>query len=403
MRTSCPEKKTTCLHPEVEEDLRLWLKERQTPAFLLIGNPGVGKTTLAYRVCRQEKYWVQEFNASHTRTGSSFRDVIHPLLTKVGVSQWVQPELINGRAIILDEMDGLSQGERGGLQELLDYLKSKRDFKEDRPLILICNLMEGKIMQQLYKYCTVRIMGMPKKDCLSQLFRTDIPDDLYSTGDIRKFVQYFENNARFENKVIVPTETSASLGQGQGQMLDQTSNIHIAIQAAWFTLKDKWSTNEELDLETKDANLAGLLYHQNIPVFMGSQPSHNNYYSAILDLIYLSDRADFWAFFHQCWNLLPLSYEIKLKIPNQYLADLEPHGKSIEKISELQYTQVLTKQSALFNAWKEINKHCDANKIPFRFTTQWANLQNEKKLVETIGLPQVRTKKEYKTDKKTRK
>ena len=108
MRTSCPEKKTTCLHPEVEEDLRLWLKERQTPAFLLIGNPGVGKTTLAYRVCRQEKYWVQEFNASHTRTGSSFRDVIHPLLTKVGVTQWVQPELINGRAIILDEMDGLS-------------------------------------------------------------------------------------------------------------------------------------------------------------------------------------------------------------------------------------------------------------------------------------------------------
>lgn len=408
VRTSCPEKNTTCLHPEVEEDLRQWLKERQTPAFLLIGTPGVGKTTLAYRVCRQEKYWVQEFNASHTRTGSSFRDVIYPLLTKVGVTQWVQPELINGRAVILDEMDGLSQGERGGLQELLDYLKSKRDFKEDKPLILICNIMEGKIMQQLYKYCTVRIMGMPKKECLAALFGANIPDDLYATGDIRKFVQYFENNMIFENNARVRAENisenkiipdSSSIPT---QTFEQASNIHIAIQAAWFTLKDKWSANEELDLETKDANLAGLLYHQNIPAFIGPQKTHGDYYSAILNLIYLSDRADFWAFFHQCWNLLPLSYEIKMKIPNQYLSTLVPRGKSIEKISDLQYTQVLTKQSALFNAWKEINKYCDANSLPFRFTTQWANLQNEKKLVETIGLPQVRAKKEYKVDKKTR-
>lgn len=405
VRTSCPEKETTCLHPEVEQSLCRWLKERQTPAFLLIGNPGVGKTTLAYRVCRQEKYWVQEFNASHTRTGSSFRDTIYPLLTNQGVTRWVQPELINGRAIILDEMDGLSQGERGGLQELLDYLKSKRNFKEDSPLILICNVMEGKLMQQLYKYCTVQTMTLPKKELLNSWFKVEFPEEIFLTGDLRKLIQYSEANINTSQ-----TSQNTLVSNNTGKQSNNISpEIHIAIQAAWYTLKEKWENNEELDLETKDANLAGLLYHQNIPSFFGPQKNINNisngdYYNSILKLIYISDRADFWAFFHQCWNLLPLSYEMKLKIPNQYLLKLESNKvKSIEKISDLQYTQVLTKQSALFNAWKEINKHCDRNNLPFRFTTQWANLQTDKKIVETIGLPHILSKREYKSDKKTRK
>lgn len=405
VRTSCPEKDTTCLHPEVEDAMRNWLRERNTPAFLLIGNPGVGKTTLAYRVCKQEKYFVQEFNASHTRTGSSFRDVIYPLLTKVGVTQWVQPFYTNGRAVVLDEMDGLSQGERGGLQELLDYLKSKRNFKEDRPLILICNIMEGKLMQQLYKYCTVKIMNLPKKELLQNWFGRFFPEELYTIGDIRKFVQYMEKNSEdiVTYKETFPTEskTDSQEQEQQPQTLQlEDSDIHIAIQAAWYTLKDTWKSNEELDLETKDANLAGLLYHQNIPTYFGQQDNDGGYYNQILKLIYISDRADFWAFFHQCWNLLSLSYEIKLKIPNQCLSQFTPRSQLIQNVGDLQYTQVLTKQSALFNAWKEINKHCDKNQLAFRFTTQWANLQNDKKIVETIGLPSLNPKKEYKNEKK---
>jgi DNA polymerase III delta prime subunit len=95
-----------------------WLLSRTHPAFLLIGPPGVGKTTMVYRVCKAHMYWIQEFNASHTRTGSSFRQTIMPLLTETGVSKWIHPSTPNGRAILLDEMDGLSQGEKGGLQEL---------------------------------------------------------------------------------------------------------------------------------------------------------------------------------------------------------------------------------------------------------------------------------------------
>ena len=56
VRTSLPEKDTACLHPEIEEAMLKWLKTRSHPAFLLIGSPGVGKTTMVYRVCKEAKY-----------------------------------------------------------------------------------------------------------------------------------------------------------------------------------------------------------------------------------------------------------------------------------------------------------------------------------------------------------
>jgi DNA polymerase III delta prime subunit len=368
VRSSLPERETACLHPEIEDAMLKWLKTRSHPAFLLIGSPGVGKTTLVYRVCKQAQYWIQEFNASHTRTGSSFRQTILPLLVEIGVSKWIHPTTPNGRAVLLDEMDGLSQGEKGGLQELLDYLKSKRNFSLDCPLILICNVLEGRIMQQLLKYCCVQYVNMPQKDKLVEFFKRDIPDTLYQLGDIRKVSQslIYDDPLSIYNKNVSSSD----------------KNIHVAIRAAWFTLFEKWNESDELCLETKDANLAGLLFHQNLPLYLEKVPL--TVYEDLLDLLRWSDRADFWAFFHQCWNLLPLSYHLKLKYPNIHLQNFEQPNNIPEPI-EMQYTQVLTKQSALFNAWKEMNRVSNENKIPFRCVTQWATYQNGK-INDTLGV-----------------
>lgn len=371
VRTSLPEENTACLHPEIEGAMAKWLQARSHPAFLLIGPPGVGKTTMVYRVCKQARFWVQEFNASHTRTGSSFRQTILPLLMETGVSKWIHPSTPNGRVVLLDEMDGLSQGEKGGLQELLDYLKSKRPFIEDCPLILICNILEGRIMQQLLKYCCVHYVNMPKKDRLVEFFQKDIPESLYQLGDIRKVSQ----SLTYQDNTISQT-------RGKEESMDHT--IHIAIRAAWFTLFEHWEDNDELDLETKDANLAGLLFHQNLPLFLEKKNVPFEVYESILDFLRWSDRADFWAFFHQCWNLLPLSYRLKLKYPNQYLRPY-PKPSTIPEPSGLQYTMVLTKQSALFNAWKEMNRMAEEHSIPFRCVTQWATQQTGK-IYDTLGV-----------------
>jgi hypothetical protein len=224
--------------------------------------------------------------------------------------------------------------------------------------------------QQLLKHCLVKHVAMPKKEVLDQFYKVDISESLYRLGDIRKVSQGLLCNSTKE-------------AYEQNKQDDMDKNVHIAIRAAWFTLFEAWGPSDELDLETKDANLAGLLFHQNLPLFLKKAPFE--LYERILEYIRWSDRADFWAFFHQCWNLLPLSYHLKLKYPNHILQGYEKPD-TIPGLQELVYTQVLTKQSALFNSWKEMNRVSNDEKIPFRCVSQWATYQTGK-LKETLGLP----------------
>jgi Holliday junction resolvasome RuvABC ATP-dependent DNA helicase subunit len=51
---------TTCLHPEIEEKIKEWIQKRDNySAVLLLGNPGVGKTTIAHIIFKECKYSIQ--------------------------------------------------------------------------------------------------------------------------------------------------------------------------------------------------------------------------------------------------------------------------------------------------------------------------------------------------------
>jgi hypothetical protein len=212
---------------------------------------------------------------------------------------------------------------------------------------------------------------MPKKEALDTFYKQPISESLYKLGDIRKVSQG-----------LLCDSTKDAYEKNRQDDLDK--NVHVAIRAAWFTLFEAWNPTDELDLETKDANLAGLLFHQNLPLYL-EQGADYKLYEQILEYIRWSDRADFWAFFHQCWNLLPLSYHLKLKYPNQILQGYRKPDP-IPDLQDLVYTQVLTKQSALFNSWKEMNRVSNDMHIPFRCVTQWATYQTGK-LKDTLGLP----------------
>ena len=102
--------KTICLHPSAEQQIETWLERPTHAAVLLYGEPGVGKTTLAHRSLRKKNVKIIEFNASHTRSGTSFRKIILPLLKEGGIVNMLETGKRGGIGIILDEIDGLSQG-----------------------------------------------------------------------------------------------------------------------------------------------------------------------------------------------------------------------------------------------------------------------------------------------------
>ncbi|KAL9078772.1 MAG: hypothetical protein Q9157_002324 [Trypethelium eluteriae] len=109
-------------------------------AVIIHGPPGIGKTTAAHLVAKLEGYDVVESNASDTRSKKLVESGLKGVLGTTsllgyfaGDGQAVE-ESKKKLVLIMDEVDGMSAGDRGGVGALAAVCK-----KTQIPMILICN------------------------------------------------------------------------------------------------------------------------------------------------------------------------------------------------------------------------------------------------------------------------
>ncbi|GFE52867.1 replication factor C subunit [Babesia ovis] len=118
---------------KVVDWLRSWAPGSGPACALLSGPPGVGKTTTAKLVAAQCGYECVEFNASDLRNKSAVEKI--SMLATGGQSFSFMGECQMRRSLVLlDEVDGMGAGDRGGLQAVVALLPKARC-----PIICICN------------------------------------------------------------------------------------------------------------------------------------------------------------------------------------------------------------------------------------------------------------------------
>jgi len=101
--------------------------KKGTKPLLLVGPPGIGKTTMAYLLAKQFGYDMIGLNASDIRSKSRINEILTPVLGNVSV--------LGTPMIFVDEVDGIhGRGDYGGAAALIDILK-----EPTVPIVLAAN------------------------------------------------------------------------------------------------------------------------------------------------------------------------------------------------------------------------------------------------------------------------
>ena len=93
-------------------------------AVMVHGPPGIGKTTAAHLVAKLEGYDILEYNASDTRSKKLMEETMRGVLDNTSLMGYFAPvrEKVDiskkKLVLIMDEVDGMSAGDRGGVGQL---------------------------------------------------------------------------------------------------------------------------------------------------------------------------------------------------------------------------------------------------------------------------------------------
>src|SRR3989338_4614294 len=187
------------------EKLRSFLKTSNTggtrgKAIALHGPPGTGKTSLAHVVANETKSEIFELNASDLRDREKLNEILKPATEQRSLTN-------KGKIILVDEVDGISEVDRGGLSELVDLIESSshpmiitandiwdKKFSELRKIVELVQLKE--IDYKTIKQIMVEILRKEKKFIDGDIL-TSIA--VKSRGDLRAAINDLQIAASLEN------------------------------------------------------------------------------------------------------------------------------------------------------------------------------------------------------------
>jgi hypothetical protein len=214
--------------------------------------------------------------------------------------------------------------------------------------------------------------------------------DVLATADLRVILRSIDgrNSIAINNSQYESTEpTIEGIDDEEEPSTDILKFSHSCLYESWDPLVIP-------EVENNLGNLSGLCVHENIHKRLQGIDNAWSHYKEFLQLFDISDKADYWAFFYQNWNLLRPSFQLKLKITNAFLSEYPI--QSVPSVNTLQFTQVLTRQSSMYNTWKQMiqfsdESACSIEEIPTQLLNRKSGdnkiTSSQAKKITSMSLP----------------
>ncbi|KAI9031598.1 replication factor RFC1 C terminal domain-containing protein [Phycomyces nitens] len=254
-------------------------------SILISGPPGIGKTTTAHLVAEACGYEILEFNASDVRSRKALEENISEMvdnrtMTEFFVAKPKENEsLKEGKKVVLimDEVDGMTSGDRGGSVLLASLIK-----KTKIPVICICNDIRSQKVQPLINVCfDARFIKTPTNQLRSRFFSIAFREKIKLNRDaIDQIIESSQNDIRQIFNILAtyqaPEEVmdknkvndicEKSFKDSQLQLFDIPSALMSS--KSW----DEKTISEKSDVYFQDYMMAPLMIAEN---YLKCEPDHS--------------------------------------------------------------------------------------------------------------------------------
>ena len=387
------------IYEEIKTILTNFKTNKNNPLFkkgiYLYGNPGIGKTEFIVNLLKDINYDIVKYDGGDVRNKS-----IIEMITKHNMSDTNVLSLLTKQkkqiCIIMDEIDGMNNGDKGGINTLIKLIRPKKTKKQKteestlNPVICIGNYHIDKKITELMKVCNVFELKTPTNEQINQLL---IQNQIILTKDINeKIIQYISGDLRKYKSILTIYEKHNNLLKSDLMISIFKSKIYNddAKKITESLLNNSYELEQHNVLMNEtDRTIVGLLLHENIVDIIQKikDPSGIVLYKKILNKICNADYIDRITFQKQIWLFNEMSSLIKTMNVNKILHDCYPK-KINHHPSEIRFTKVLTKYSTEYNNSLFIQNLCsllslDKNDL-FTFFIHMRNTMSEEEIIQEM-------------------
>lgn len=206
-------------------------------AILLGGPPGIGKTTLVHAFANETNKEIFELNASDLRNKGKLHEILKPALE--------QKSLIKeGKLILIDEVDGISGADRGGIPELTRLIS-----ETNYPIIATANDIWNKKLSPVRKLAkTIELKNIDSYEIKALLIEILKKENKFLNIEVLNSI--ISNSKGDLRAAINDLQTLAHLEKPEQVSIDERNKEESVFNALKKVFQEK-ATNEILGIFDK--------------------------------------------------------------------------------------------------------------------------------------------------------
>jgi hypothetical protein len=331
----------------------------------IYGAPGTGKTQFVTKILNEMNYDIIRYDAGDVRNTSLIDTITSNNMSSRNVLHMMN-KTVKKIIIVMDEIDGMNSGDKGGITSLIKLIRQKKTKKQKledvtlNPIICIGNYFLDKKMKELMKVCYAFELKTPTTTQMSVLLANIIPSDLKLKSKVLEYIQGDLRKLQFIQKII---STNPELLNENliDNILHMKSHNEDSKKITKHLINQPMTMNDHVKfINETDRTIVALLWHENIIDAIAKKPQAISYpfYLQILDNMCFADYIDRITFQNQIWQFNEMSSLMKTFYNNKIYHDTFPDNKDQFNPDEVRFTKVLTKYSTEYNNQQFIYGMC---------------------------------------------